>query len=213
MDGLTVERFNDLLKQASLEEVVDLYILSGPCSAYNRIPNQYNLLKRSIANSLGTSADNVFIVGSAKLGFSFNPDYYPRPFSWRSSDLDVMIIDSRLYNEIWVQITEWRYDLKNHIPTLDWQWFFPVLKNDVSFGWLNPLKFAPKTKTKLGKERPLKELRVKWNSAFQSLTIDRRIKIPKKGVTGLLYNSWEHARLRQTDRLERVKKTLDSEVT
>lgn len=88
-----------LLADLSDERVVNSKILHGGCYALSE--DQHFSLKEAIANHFSISPhQEVFIVGSAKLGFSVAPHKRYRLFG-DASDIDVAIVSHNLYEKVW----------------------------------------------------------------------------------------------------------------
>ena len=62
---------------------------------------QPTYLKAEISSHFGERPENVYLVGSAKLGFSIAPHKLWQPFS-DESDIDVVIISEDLFKSLWV---------------------------------------------------------------------------------------------------------------
>ena len=58
--------------------------------------------QRCVAGALGVSnaASDVLIVGSAKTGFSLDPDRYFVPFQ-EASDIDIAVVHEGLFDDVW----------------------------------------------------------------------------------------------------------------
>lgn len=94
------KRFEGFLLREPLDErIVNSKIFHGSCHALTE--DQHFSLKERIADeySLSTHQD-IFLVGSAKLGFSIAPHKRYRPFG-DSSDIDIAIVSHDLYQRVW----------------------------------------------------------------------------------------------------------------
>lgn len=99
---LSLQRFRDGLKRhANPLQVVREFITHGPCVAINS--KDHAQLRESVAAELGVNPNqNVYTVGSAKLGFSIKPNNRYRHFG-EESDVDVAVVSSELYNHLWCE--------------------------------------------------------------------------------------------------------------
>lgn len=144
------------------------FILHGECAAIeNRI--HYDL-KAEIASrfSLEVTTD-VFVVGSAKLGFSIAPHKRFKPFN-DTSDIDVAIINHELYKSIWHEVHEFKMSGEGWRQRRDFESY-------LSWGWIRP--------DKLPKSRYF-SFTNEWWDFFRSLQ-QRRIGGPYK-ISGALYH-------------------------
>ena len=57
----------------SFEKIIDKYLLFGTPYIFKDDENKFYELKNKIAEFLGVSQTNIFVIGSAKLGFSIAP--------------------------------------------------------------------------------------------------------------------------------------------
>jgi predicted nucleotidyltransferase len=88
-----------LAAQPDNERVVREHILYGEAFAIEAAPMFE--LQRRVANEFDVDANqDVFLVGSAKLGFSVAPPKRFRPFG-NESDIDLAIVSHDLYQTIW----------------------------------------------------------------------------------------------------------------
>jgi hypothetical protein len=90
---------------------------------------------------LNVDKNNIVIVGSAQVGFSLSPDNFPRRFTARS-DIDVVVVDERLFDTVWYTLLKWHYPRRQTLPREDWEWTAQRRK-DLYWGWFvpNKLKF------------------------------------------------------------------------
>ncbi|MES3003905.1 MAG: hypothetical protein V4787_24655 [Pseudomonadota bacterium] len=91
--------------KASLQQGADIaltqHVLRHECSIVGA--DIENAVRACVATEFGTTADHVWIVGSAKLGFSPKPGQYFKHFS-DHSDIDVALVSPRLYEEVWREV-------------------------------------------------------------------------------------------------------------
>lgn len=59
--------------------------------------------RHNMADGLGVPAPSVIVVGSARLGYSLNPQNAFKDFG-RESDIDVAIVDQKIFEETWSEI-------------------------------------------------------------------------------------------------------------
>src|SRR5712691_9978353 len=88
--------------------------------AFRSRPTHYASLKQHVADGLGVTRDEVLVIGSAKIGFSLNPNSYFRAFS-ATSDIDVLIVDAQWFDTLWVLLLTWHYERWKQLPELEWK--------------------------------------------------------------------------------------------
>lgn len=71
--------------------------------AFRSQPQEYHEFKREVAGRLAVDQDGIELVGSARLGFSLNPDHLLREFSARS-DFDVVVVSSVVFDQTWEEL-------------------------------------------------------------------------------------------------------------
>jgi hypothetical protein len=89
----------EIMRQAATSEplqFVEEHVLSG--SPFACSIDEYLSLTTELATKLNVAQPDVRLVGSAKLGFSLNPDHLLRPFG-RDSDLDFVVVASELFDQ------------------------------------------------------------------------------------------------------------------
>lgn len=95
-----LQRHDDPLK------IVREFITHGPCVIIDQA--KYAALREDVATALSVSANqDVYVVGSAKLGFSIKPG---RRFGFfeDKSDIDVAVVSSNLYGKLWREARAFR---------------------------------------------------------------------------------------------------------
>ncbi|MFE7537718.1 hypothetical protein ACF07W_27045 [Streptomyces sp. NPDC015140] len=96
----SLEKFRDGLKRhAEPIGVVREFITHGPCVAISS--EVHALLREAVAKHVNIHPNrDVYTVGSAKLGFSINPNHRYSHFG-DESDVDVAIVSPELYGSLW----------------------------------------------------------------------------------------------------------------
>lgn len=104
---MTVEDMKAAIKSKSADEIYNEFFISGEVWIFKITFGeywfeQYNKFKKYVAQKLEVHYNNIGIAGSAKLGFSLNPTKNFRNFN-DTSDVDIIIVSQRLFNEFWEQ--------------------------------------------------------------------------------------------------------------
>lgn len=95
-----IEAFKASLRHGA-DVALDQHVLRHDCSLVGTEIEQG--VRESIAVEFGAAVDHVYVVGSAKLGFSPKPGQYFKHFS-DQSDIDVAVVSSDLYTAIWHEV-------------------------------------------------------------------------------------------------------------
>lgn len=129
--------FIDFLKDEknTVERIMNKYLLFGIPYIYRNDENRYFELKEEISNHFKIQQTQVYIVGSAKLGFSISPSKMFRELN-DDSDIDVAIIDNKLFDEYWKNLYSFNINLVSRSTEEDRRY-----KRFVDYffrGWVRP---------------------------------------------------------------------------
>ncbi len=138
------------------------------------------------------------------MGFSLDPDAFPRAFS-SASDIDVLIVDESLFDSIWFGILEWHYPQPLPLlpPASEWA---KSRRYDVYWGCLRPASLSREGIQDSVRLRALRDISYQWFDAFQSLS--RLAPFAAHKATGILYRTWRHALLYHVSGLAKIKSAL-----
>ena len=118
-----------LLREPLDERIVNSKIFHGGCYALNE--EQHFTLKERIAAQFSLSAhQDIFLVGSAKLGYSIAPRKRYRPFS-DTSDIDIAIVSHDLYQRVWHEAHTYADSGADWLKKEKFQEY-------ISWGWIRP---------------------------------------------------------------------------
>lgn len=159
-------------------EIVRRYVTGDAGGCEILTGDQYGELKERVAKEFQIHASDIFVVGSAKLGFSiaptkrwqkFDPDK-PKP-----SDVDVAIVSPGLYSDIWTEMAKLASSgpamAPNNQKAVAWHEFHAA-------GWIRP--------DKMPSYRNFKR-KDKWFEFFRELTSSRACGVHKINA-GLYYS-------------------------
>jgi hypothetical protein len=172
-------------------------IISGLPAIFARNEDMI-LLQEYVATKLGISnaANDVLIVGSAKMGFSLDPDRYFVPFQ-ESSDIDIVVVHEGLFDEAWRIMLAWDYLTINRRTKIEQQWLYRR-HDEVWSGWydLPGWHFRERGGIELSFPnalKPLRDLAFQWFSTFRSLSrYKHHPEIPRHKASARLYRSRLH---------------------
>lgn len=139
----TVEEFKDYVVKNTTDNVINKYLLYGTPYIFKDDIDRYFELKQEISKFFNTQQTQIYMVGSAKLGFSISPLKGFKPFN-EDSDIDIAIIDSGLFGKYWKLLlnTGMAKTAKTEKEDKKYKKFLEYLFN----GWLRPDLFPYKMK-------------------------------------------------------------------
>lgn len=131
--------FRKIIVHTDPLQIVEDYILAD--GARHVSDEGINLIKSKLCAKFGLSTDaiSVYIVGSAKLGYSLTPkqeagSYLPRYREFRlKSDIDVAVVSQQLYFKIWRGLSSYSHAVPPPFP-----WDSGKLGDYSLIGWLRP---------------------------------------------------------------------------
>ena len=93
--------------------ILNQWVSEGIPYAFKDNPLLFESIRLWFANHLNIEAKEITLIGSARLGFSLNPNYFGKKFG-DHSDLDFVIISSRLFNECKEDFDLWKTDFEEN---------------------------------------------------------------------------------------------------
>lgn len=135
--------FDELLIACRPDEVddfIDQYILGGIPAVFENDQAKYDRFRKRVAVKFGVRPEDIVIVGSARLGFSYRKQTV---FSLES-DVDVAIVSEELFDEYSRIICRYNHDVIRYVVALsgvEWSRYLAFLKYFAA-GWLRPDKGA-----------------------------------------------------------------------
>jgi len=200
----TTAQFADVLRTQLLSDVVDKYVFSGQPYIFRSKPKALEALRSHVCRDLKLQPENIIVVGSAKIGFSLDPNTYFQKFNIHS-DIDVLVVDSELFDLIWLTLIKWNYPKRWRLEGADWSWA-KKRRDEVYWGWFQPDDIRLKSIGSSASLKSLRDVSRRWFNAFRSLA--KRPEFAARDVSGRLYRTWEHARLYQASGLAQIRDKL-----
>jgi len=200
----TVAEMRGLIQAEAPDNLVRRYVFGELPYVFKANPPTYETLKEHLRDELGVSVDNITIVGSAKAGYSLAPDTFPRKFA-KESDIDVVVVDARLFDDSWETLLTWNYPRRRRLPQAEWRWA-RNRQDDLYWGWFSPHRIRFEGLSFPESLQPLRNLATAWFAAFRSLS--RYPELAGREVSGRLYRSWDHALLYHVDGMRRLARRL-----
>lgn len=116
---MNVEEMKAAIESKSADEIYNEFFISGDVWIFKKLFEdkwflQYDEFKKYVAKKLGVHYNNIGIAGSAKLGFSLNPQKNFKSFD-ENSDIDIIVVSQRLFYDFWEQYLSDSYNLTTGI--------------------------------------------------------------------------------------------------
>ncbi len=182
---MTREEFDIELLEADTSEKRKTFIqknlVHGTPIVFNGNEGSYFSFRNRIAQKFQVQYQEVFIVGSSKLGFSYQKN---TEFSLES-DIDVVIVNESLFDKYHQAIADYQYELDKFIQTRtvgEMQKYEKFLKYFIK-GWMRP-DYIPDS-------FDIELLRDEWFQFFKSIS-NNKSEVGNYKVTGGLFKSMQY---------------------
>jgi hypothetical protein len=182
---MDLEEFDRLLLKTNLEAerllFIKKYFFHGIPYIFQDKENEYFEFRNKIASNFDIGFHEVFIVGSAKFGFSF---IKKTEFNY-NSDIDVVIVNEKLFEYYYSKICDYQYQLDKMFRsvTQDEMKKYSVFLKYLVKGWMRPDKLPTSFRAELLKEE--------WFSFFSSISYNKS-EVGNYQVTGGLYKNYSY---------------------
>lgn len=194
---MTREDFNANIIHSDTSEkqlrFVQKYLFHGIPFVFKDRENEYFEFRNRIANKFNVGFHEVFIVGSAKLGFSYHKT---TEFNY-DSDIDIVIVNERLFEEFYLKISEYQYQLDRLYKTIDLneiRIYTQFLRYLVK-GWMRPDKLPTSFQVDI--------LKSEWFDFFESLSYGNS-EVGNYKVAAGLFKNYEYLEKYYTKSIEDV---------
>lgn len=171
----------DISDEEALLDFCRKHSLHGTPKIFDGAENKYYDFRKRIAEKFSVNFHEVFITGSAKLGFS---PFKGKTFDYES-DVDVAIVSSDLYERIMLTIHEYQMQLRENRKAVSYN----ELKNYHKFleygaiGWMRPDLLPTSFR--------VKELKRDWFDFFDSLSHGKS-EVGNYKVTAGVFKTYKH---------------------
>jgi hypothetical protein len=132
--------FKNCILNNGVEQALSTHVLQHDCSIVGA--GMEAQVRGEISNQFHVDVASIYVVGSAKLGFSPKPGQYFKPFS-DGSDIDVAIVSSELFARIWREI--------HQMQAANEYFDYPAFKHYHFNGWIRPDKMPSSAEYTTGK--------------------------------------------------------------
>ena len=200
------------LPEGELEQLVDAELLDGVPHIFDGDVGEHRAFRAHVGGALAAPADDIHVIGSARLGFSLNPEHYFRPLL-AHSDVDVVVVHSDLFDFAWHTLLRWHYRLLGtNMEHGDTTWA-KDRRREVWKGWFEPHRWDLKPRGGVALSvpealKPAREFATTWFTTFTSLGRYRHAEIAGRRVSARLYRTVEHVRLYHANGLRVLRQHL-----
>lgn len=134
------------LDEFGKEILIRGFITEGIPSAFRRAPLYYEDLRELIAKDFDIPAKDIFLVGSARLGYSFSSKKYGRMMG-KGSDLDFAIVSPLFFEKMILVFRKWEKEFKkkmvhprNKEEEKYWKGNLELIPDNIKRGFIDVIK-------------------------------------------------------------------------
>ena len=176
-----LESLRDLKTDDELIDYCRKYVIHGTPHIFLNCEDKYYEFRKRVANKFNIVFNEVFITGSAKLGFSA---YKQKEFDL-DSDIDVAIVSNKLYEEIAESIRCYQMELRKarrSVTEKELKMYHSFLEY-VAIGWIRP--------DKLPLSFTVEDLKNDWFEFFNSISYNQS-EVGNYKVSAGVFKSYLH---------------------
>lgn len=173
-----LEKISNASSNEDFLRIVRKYLIHGVPFVFKDNPELYYDFREQIARHWNVGFQEVLIMGSGKLGYSYHKN---SKFSFES-DIDVAIVNPRLFEDFYKAIKDFQYRKDQGIEILtsheekEYNEFLAYMIK----GWMRPDKLPMKISGKLSKQE--------WFNYFKSISYENNLAGNYKVSAGLFKN-------------------------
>lgn len=191
---------DELLQTKSDEEILDFCrkkIIHGTPYVFRNNDDEYYGFRKHIAQNFNVYFHEVYIVGSAKLGFS---PYKERVFDLES-DIDTALVSHKLFDEIMEYVRKYQMDIRSYRINLnsnEYKTYNQFLRY-TAIGWLRPDLLPLSLQQMDGSE-----IRQEWFDFFDSIS-NGKSNVGNYPVAAGVFKSYFHLEQYLLENMTKVK--------
>ena len=201
---MTSSEFRELLGRESDVELVGKCLRTDVVPyVFEPRPETWDSFRTEVGAALDVSRDDINIVGSGRFGLSLKPGKNLKRFSDKS-DIDVIVINSTLFDRFWLALLEAAYPREPLAGTVGG--WLQKRRNEVYTGWLTPLQIGIDHRIFGQRAAQVLTLKARWFNALK--TASRHPPRLHSDVRGRLYRTARHAELYHLSSLAALRRSL-----
>jgi hypothetical protein len=201
---VTPAEFRDLVSNSTDAQLLDPCLRDEATPfVFEAKPESWDLFRNGLSARLGANPGDVRVIGSGRFGFSMKPWKNLRSYQ-DTSDIDVLIVNSALFDELWLALLQAAYP-RGSMPTRLGGWL-QARRNELYTGWLTPLAVKLDVTIVGPKGQPVIDFNRRWFNAMKEA--GRHPVRRHENISSRLYRTWGHAELYHLDSLAALRKTL-----
>ena len=194
-------RKKEFIRELKDQTYTERYIVQKYlCNGYSPILDEETifLIKYKIASEFDIHPNEIFLTGSAQLGFSIAPKniaLHKKFIEFNcSSDIDIAIISNNLFERYWSELLD--FNIHTESRTEEDQKIYYKFLEYLFRGWIRPDKFPFKFEGKND-----------WFDFFRALTIEFN-KIGNHKIAAGIYKSFDTFELYNIENINRIRKQI-----
>lgn len=174
--------------------IVRKYLIHGIPYVFKDRPNQYYDFREQIASHWHVGFQEVLILGSAKLGYS----YHKNSVFSDESDIDVAIVNQSLFESFYLEIRNFQYRIESGLETLTYheKTEYNRFLSYMIKGWMRPDILPVKITGELSKDE--------WFNYFRSISYSNNLAGNYKVSAGL-FKSFGYMEYYYTNSIKKLK--------
>jgi len=170
----SVAEFKKIILNLDFDNILYSHIIEGIPYIFKEDSEKYQVFREHISSRLDVPIKNIVIVGSARLGFSLNPNHFGTPFR-PNSDIDTVVVSAELFDKAWLEL--FRLSSKSYELSKDEKEKVENHKKLIFWGNIRPDKLPYTT-----------EISRLWLEVFRS--INKIENLSAREINGFLFRSW-----------------------
>jgi predicted nucleotidyltransferase len=191
-------KISEVESREKLNDFCRKFILHGTPHIFHSREDDFYEFRRRIAEKFGISFHEVYITGSAKLGFS---PLKQTEFSY-DSDIDVAIVSEELFNKIMETVRQYQMRLRAARLAVSLQEIkmYHKFLEYTAIGWIRP--------DMLPVSFQVSELKTDWFDFFASLS-NGKSEVGNYKVSGGVFRTYRHLEIYSLESMEKIKSAIE----
>lgn len=201
---MTADELRALLLSGGEAELLSVSLIDdSPPYVCDADEQTWSEFSKPIVKGLGVEPIDVRIIGSGRLSFSLAPAKNLRIFTDKS-DIDVAIVNERLFDEFWFALLRSAYP-RPPLKITPGGWVEQTQRSTYT-GWFSPEIIQIDHRISGASAADLVRLRTAWFTSMKLAAT--HLKKRHEDIKGRLYRTWSHAELYHAHSVAALRKSL-----